>query len=190
MRIAQTLGRTLTAKRAKGVIHNYMNTLNGYHYTFSLPKEDIFFGKYLIRIVAVVWFVLFAFECLWGVGFPTLKVIWPVGSIFIALPVFVAAGLLFYWSLHKLAYQVEFDFQNKIVTFFTFRRKRTITHNISDLEIIRLNWHTQFIFKNGETIKYKADHEFFVFLKQFDIQREWGYFGKFFLKKEYRADLE
>jgi hypothetical protein len=177
MRIAQILGQTLKAKRArgakakreKGAGLDSMNTTIRNHYTFLLPKEDIFFGKYLIRIVMVAWIILFVFECLWGVDFPTLKIKWPIGSVFIALPIFLVVGLLYNWSLHKHAYQVEFDFQNKIVKFLMFRRK-TITYDISDLKIVRLKWHTQFIFKNGETIKYKVGNEFLIFLKQFDIE--------------------
>lgn len=180
----------LKPKKAKGAILKSMNTLRKDYYVFSQSKEDIFFGKYLNVIIAGGWFVLLVFECIWGVDFPILKVRWPIVSIFVALPLFLITGLLFYLSSHKFAYRVEFDFQKMVVKFCMFRRKKTIMLDISDLEVVKINWHTHFIFKNGKTIKYKANDDFFVFLKEHNIPRQWGKFGRLFLKREYRAKFE
>jgi len=160
-----------------------MNNLKKELYIFSKSKEDIFIGKYLNIIVIVAWFLLLIFESLWGVDFPTLKLKWPVGSFFIALPVFFVLGLLFSLSLSKLAYQVVFDFQNGIVKFFMYKKLRVIIREIADLDHVKIDWHTHFIFKNGETIRYKANNAFFMFLKERNIPRKWGGFGKLFLKK-------
>jgi hypothetical protein len=160
-------------------------------YTFSHSKLDIFVGKYLNLIVIIGWIIILVLETFWGaINFSNFRIRYPNISINLLLPFFFVLGLLFYLSLIKFAYQVAFDFSNETVTFLIYNKKNPVSYKLNELKAVRINWFIFFVFQNGETIWYKSDSAFIRFLKEFDINREWGGIGKYFMKREFELDRQ
>lgn len=158
---------------------------------FSHSKLDIFVGKYLNIFVVAGWITILILETFWGATkFSNFKIQYPNISINLLLPLFFSLSLLFYFSLIKFAYQVVFDFDNKLIIFSLYRKNRSISFNLNELKVIRINWFIIFVFNDGKTIWYKSDETFIRFLKRFDINREWGSIGKYFMKREFKSDRE
>jgi hypothetical protein len=158
-------------------------------HTYSNSKLDIFVGKYFNIIIIAGWISVLILETFWGATtFSKFKIRYPSISIKLLLPLFFSLGFIFYISLIKFAYKVVFDFSDEVITLFFYKKRSPISFKLNELKVIRINWFICFVFNNGRTIWYKSDSTFLRFLIKFDINREWGSVGKFFMKKEFELD--
>lgn len=160
-------------------------------YTTEWPKADIFCTKYLYFVVWAGWFVVLTMET-FGIGFNSsssgLK--FPLVSICFVLPLLVFVAFLFFLSTYKFAYKIVIDCEKNIIESHLIRRKGPVAYSLRDLQVVEFNWHIYFRYMDGTTIWYKTSDvsKLLDFLRERDIPKQWGSFGKFFLKKEYLYD--
>lgn len=109
----------------------------------------------------------------------------PVVSLFFLLPLFVFLYSIAHIVASKFAYKIIFDFDNDTIESFIFHKKPT-TKKISELEFVKLNWHTIFKYKSSKDIRTKANAELIQMLKEKNIKISWSLFAKLFMKNEYR----
>ena len=158
-------------------------------FIFEWPKSDIIVGKYLYLVVIIGWLMVLTLETLFGSNFPELRLRVPIVSLFFLLPILALLYLIFYVVSSRFAYKIVFDFEQNIIESFLFHKK-PIKNKISELEMVALNWHTIFKYKAAKSIRTKANAEFIKMLKERNIPTSWGFFGKRFLKKQYREYME
>ena len=129
-------------------------------------------------------------ETTWGLNdFSNFRIKYPVVSIKLLLPVFLILDLFLYLSFYNLAYKVVFNFNDQVIKLFLYNKKNSISFNFNDLETIKLNWFIFLIFNSGNSFRFKFGSTFIHFLIKYDINREWGSFGKHLMKNEYKLDI-
>lgn len=160
------------------------------NYVYSHSTADRLAGKYLYIPALLGWIVAFFYEIHYGKidFFSFQSVIHNSLSIMLLLPIIVVLLCFLYLALYKQAHRVEFNKQNGTITISLYRNKKEIVYRFNQLLRIKIDWFSIFKFEDDTTVWLKHDKNFVEFLKSENINREWGRFGKCFMKEEYLTD--
>lgn len=158
-------------------------------FIFEWPKIDIIVGKYLYWVVIIGWLAVLAIETSYGSNISELSFRVPTVSLLYLFPIFALLYFIFHIVISKFAFKVVLDFEHNTIESYMFHNK-PIANKISELEMVALNWHTIFRYRDAKEIRTKANNLLIQMLRERNIPMTWGFFGKRFLKDQYREYME
>ena len=150
-----------------------MNTIENKkdHYIFSRHIIELYFIRYCDKVGLLIIAMVYIIAILNGDAIEN-----PTGW-FLALPLILFIMLLPNLIFRKIAYKITFDLNDQKLTFYLFRRHKSISCNIENLKQIYLGFYIAFVFKEKKFFYNGVADKQLVDLLSNIMPLSWGFWG-------------